>query len=76
MKSCLFLLLLVFGASALSSAQPHAEGSLVMDEKMTVLDAIPYYLNPSLLRDISIYYGDSIFKTSSRNDYVAQGRSK
>ena len=44
---------------------------VVMDEKMNVIDAIPYYLNPEVLKKISVYYGDNIYKTKLWNDYIA-----
>jgi thioredoxin-related protein len=43
---------------------------VVLDEKESVIDAIPFYLNPQSLKSIAVYYGDNIYKTNSWNDYM------
>ena len=43
---------------------------VVLDEKMNVLDAVPFYLNPKVLKDIATYYGDNVYKTKSWTDFM------
>jgi thioredoxin-related protein len=45
---------------------------VVLDEKLTVLDAVPFYLNPTVLKNIATYYGDDIYKKKSWTDYLGQ----
>ncbi len=42
----------------------------ILDEKMNLLDAIALYLNPKVMKDITTYYGDNIYKTKSWQDYM------
>jgi thioredoxin-related protein len=44
---------------------------VILDEKMEVLDAIPYYLNPEVLKNIATYYGDNVYKTTKWADFMA-----
>jgi hypothetical protein len=46
---------------------------VVLDEKMMVLDAVPFYLNPTLLKNIATYYGDDIYKKKSWTDFMGLG---
>lgn len=43
---------------------------VVLDEKMNVLDAVPFYLNPKVLKNIATYYGDDIYKNKSWVDFM------
>ena len=43
---------------------------VILDEKMNVLDAVPFYLNPKVLKDIATYYGDNVYKTKSWTDFM------
>jgi thioredoxin-related protein len=43
---------------------------VILDEQGKILDAIPGYITPRFLRDISHYYGDNIFKEKSWQDYT------
>jgi thioredoxin-related protein len=43
---------------------------VVLDENMMVLDAVPFYLNPTLLKNIATYYGDNIYKNKSWADFL------
>ena len=43
---------------------------VVLDEKLNVLDAVPFYLNPKILKDIAMYYGNNIFKKESWTDFM------
>ena len=42
----------------------------ILDEKLNLLDAVPLYLNPKVLKDITTYYGDNIYKAKSWQDYI------
>lgn len=42
-----------------------------LDEQMNVIDAVPFYLTPQEVKNISTFYGDDIYKTKSWNDYMA-----
>jgi Highly conserved protein containing a thioredoxin domain len=44
----------------------------ILDEEMNLLDAIPFYISPTFINDISRYYGDNIYKQKSWADYVLQ----
>jgi thioredoxin-related protein len=41
----------------------------LLDENNQLLDAIPFYLSPAVLRKILYYYGEDIYKTKSWNEY-------
>jgi thioredoxin-related protein len=43
---------------------------VILDEKLTVLDAVPFYLNPTVLKNITTYYGDDIYKKKSWNEFM------
>lgn len=43
---------------------------VVLDEKMIVLDAVPFYLNPTVLKNITTFYGDNIYKQKSWADFT------
>ncbi len=43
---------------------------VVLDEKLNLLDAIPYYLNPKSVKDVAQYFGDDIYKNKSWADYM------
>ena len=42
---------------------------VVLDEKEAIIDAIPFYLPPSLLKDILIFYSRDIYKHKSWADF-------
>jgi thioredoxin-related protein len=44
---------------------------VVLDESLSLLDAVPFYLNPKLLKNIATYYGDNIYKHKSWADFMA-----
>ena len=43
---------------------------VVLDEKMNVVDAVPFYLNPTVLKNITTYYGDNIYTQKTWNDFM------
>lgn len=45
---------------------------IMLDEKMDIIDAIPFYLPPSSLSDIVHYFGDDVYKVKSWQDYMAK----
>ncbi|HWB63277.1 MAG TPA: DUF255 domain-containing protein [Chitinophagales bacterium] len=45
---------------------------VIMDKQMNVIDAIPFYLGPKVLRNIAMFYGDDIYKKKSWADFMAQ----
>ena len=47
-----------------------------LDEKMNIIDAIPFYLNKESVKNISTFYGDDINKKKSWNDYMAEINKK
>ncbi len=44
---------------------------IVLDEKMEIIDGIPFYLPPSALNDILYYFGDDVYKVKSWQDYMS-----
>lgn len=42
----------------------------LLDENDNLLDAIPFYLNPALLKKILFYYGEDIYKTKNWVEYM------
>lgn len=44
---------------------------VVLDEKYNIIDAIPFYLNPELLGNIAVYYGDNVYQTRKWADFMA-----
>ncbi|MES2619825.1 MAG: thioredoxin family protein [Bacteroidota bacterium] len=49
---------------------------VVLDEKMDILDVIPSYLNPKVLKDIAAYYGNDIYKTKSWADFIQSNQQQ
>jgi thioredoxin-related protein len=49
---------------------------VIVDEKMNLLDGIPFYLNPEVLSHIATFYGDNIYKSKSWTDYMNSGYKK
>jgi len=49
---------------------------VVLDENMNVKDAIPFYLNPQVLKNIAVFYGDDIYKNKSWNDFMTDINKK
>ncbi len=41
----------------------------LLDEENNLVDAIPFYLPPSALKNILHYYGDDIYKSKSWQEY-------
>jgi thioredoxin-related protein len=42
---------------------------IILDEKDAIIDAIPFYLPPVLMKDILTYYGNDIHKQKSWADF-------
>ncbi len=42
----------------------------ILDENNNLLDAIPFYLPPAILKKILYYYGEDIFKSKTWPDYL------
>ncbi len=42
----------------------------ILDENDKLLDPIPFYLNPALIKKILFYYGEDIYKTKTWGDYM------
>jgi thioredoxin-related protein len=49
---------------------------VVLDEQMNVIDAVPYYLNPEEIKNITAYYGSDIYKKKSWTDFMAEVNKK
>ena len=47
---------------------------VVLDEDMNIVDAIPYFINGTFMKDIAHFYGDDIFKKKSWKEYQ-EGKS-
>lgn len=45
---------------------------IILDEKMDIIDGIPFYLAPSSLYDILRYFGDDVYKVKSWQDYMGK----
>ncbi len=45
---------------------------IILDEKLDIIDGIPYYLPPSSLNDILRYFGDDVYKVKSWQDYMGK----
>jgi thioredoxin-related protein len=43
---------------------------IILDEKLDIIDGIPFYLAPSSLNDIIRYFGDDVYKVKSWQDYM------
>lgn len=43
---------------------------VVLDENLNLLDAVPFYLNPQVLKNIATYYGDDIYKKKTWNEFM------
>lgn len=42
----------------------------ILDENNNLLDAIPFYLPPPILKKVLFYYGEDIYKSKSWADYI------
>lgn len=42
---------------------------VVLDEDMNIIDAVPYFINATFMKDIVHYYGEDIFRKKSWKDY-------
>jgi len=49
---------------------------VVLDEGMNILDAVPFYLNTEVVKNLSAYYGGDIYKTKSWTDYMNEVNKK
>jgi len=49
---------------------------VILNEKMEILDAVPFYLNPTVLKNIATYYGDDVYKKKSWSDFMAETNKK
>ena len=47
-----------------------------MDEKNTVVDAIPFYLNPNVFKNIVRFYGEDIYKSKNWETYIKEQETK
>ncbi len=45
---------------------------IILDEKLDVIDGIPFYLPPSSLNDILHFFGDDVYKVKSWQDYMGK----
>lgn len=43
---------------------------VVLDENNAIIDAVPSYIHPRFLHDISRFYGDDFYKSKSWTDYI------
>jgi thioredoxin-related protein len=43
--------------------------TVILDEDMNPIDAVPYFMTQTFLGDVAKYYGDNIHKTKSWNDF-------
>ncbi|MFM2305855.1 MAG: hypothetical protein RLZZ367_524 [Bacteroidota bacterium] len=48
----------------------------VLDENMNLIEAVPFYIQPSFLKDIAHYYGDDIYKKKAWKDFVEEAKKK
>ena len=46
--------------------------TLIMDEQLKPIEAIPLYLNPSILNKIATFYGNDLYKTQQLKNYLEQ----
>jgi len=42
---------------------------VILDEDMTIADAIPFYISPVFMKDISRFYGNDVYKKKSWKDF-------
>ena len=42
----------------------------ILDENNNLLDAVPFYLPPAVLKKVLFYYGEDVFKTKSWSEYL------
>ncbi|HOZ83586.1 MAG: DUF255 domain-containing protein [Bacteroidia bacterium] len=49
---------------------------IFMDEKNTVVDAIPFYLNPNVFKNIVRFYGEDIYKTKNWETFIKEQETK
>ncbi len=49
---------------------------IFMDEKNTVVDAIPFYLNPKVFKSIVRFYGEDIYKTKNWETFIKEQETK
>ena len=45
---------------------------VVLDEQMNVIDAVPYYITPGLIKNITAYYTNDVYKKKTWNDFMAE----
>jgi len=45
---------------------------VILDESMNIVDAIPFYLPATALKNIATFYGEDVYKKKSWNDYMAE----
>lgn len=43
---------------------------IILDERLNTLDVVPFFLSPQILRKISAYYGDNIFRVKSWSEFA------
>ena len=49
---------------------------LIMDENMTIVDTLPFYISPETLEPVLLFYGDNAYKTEKWQDYVKKFSEK
>ncbi|MCS6933655.1 MAG: thioredoxin family protein [Chitinophagales bacterium] len=49
---------------------------VVLDEELNLLDAVPFYIQPSFIKDISYFYGENIYRQKTWQEYIAQKYKK
>jgi thioredoxin-related protein len=49
---------------------------VILDENLNIIDAIPFYINPDVLKNIAKYYGENIYKTTPWTEFMANENKK
>jgi thioredoxin-related protein len=45
---------------------------VVLDEQDAIIDAVPFYIHPRFLKDISRFYGENIYKSKNWQEYMKE----
>ena len=48
----------------------------VLDENMNLIETVPFYVQPSFLKDIARYYGDDIYKKKAWKDFIEETKRR
>lgn len=49
---------------------------IIMDEKLNIIDDIPFYLHPKVLKNIAVFYGEGIYRKKSWKDFMDETSKK